>query len=722
MTSSSEDRQDYLVRSRQPRLPPDVLRSIEADPSMAIARRIGAAGEPHTLLVSMSELQAATLAQRYASELIVEPDRPLTSFASTPRPTQQDHKADGDHVMAQKSELDTADNPRSTAPGKAPPGTAAGTQARKGVHIASQARRRYLVAMRRAVGVSPFATPSLTIDDVERALRASPDVEIVDRLGPKALLGAMADGMPHTPHVLVAHMEDRKAEVVHQQGQGHLIVERDQPLNLHDAPFSPPVVTASISGAPPIPIQILVLGDDDAPVEGAEVYLYGSLLPTMGVTNSAGQVTLGLVGDTLQSIRGIQVRPKGDYWSFYQSQPLLDASQPNIVTLKSLSETFQNFPTQQVMGWGQKAMRLDFVPPQLRGQGVKIAIVDSGAATSHEDLRDIAKGVDIVGKANNNNANSWMVDTLSHGSHCAGVISGHSASKIGIVGFAPAAEIHVCKIFPGGQVSALVDALEYCIEQQIDIVNLSLGMDQISEVLEQQLIRAVNLGIACVVAAGNSGGPVQYPAASPNVLAVAAVGRMGEFPPDSSHAQTVQGVGPDGFFSPRFTCFGPEIALCAPGVAIVSSVPPNSFAAWDGTSMAAPHVTGLGALVLAHHPDFSGTFKARNAQRVARLFQILKASARPVNLGDPRRTGFGIPDAPTALGLHLTTQVPQPQPSTQFNAAANPANQPFTVTVQAAPGSVPVGPAPWANVSPQLAAATGSHGPWGMRQPGYWTW
>jgi hypothetical protein len=73
--------------------------------------------------------------------------------------------------------------------------------------------------------------------------------------------------------------------------------------------------------------------------------------------------------------------------------------------------------------------------------------------------------------------------------------------------------------------------------------------------------------------------------------------------------------------------------------------------------MAASHVTGLAALVLAHHPDFQGPFKPRNADRVDRLFQILRASTQPVNAGDPRRTGFGIPDVLVALGL-----APQLQP------------------------------------------------------------
>jgi subtilisin family serine protease len=300
-------------------------------------------------------------------------------------------------------------------------------------------------------------------------------------------------------------------------------------------------------------------------------------------------------------------------------------------------------------------MRLDQITLERPGQGVKVAIIDSGAAITHEDLRNITKGVDVLGKSTQ--TNNWMVDTLAHGSHCAGIIAGSSANKVGIVGFAPAAEIHVCKIFPGGQISQLIDALEYCIEQQIDVINLSLGMEQISEALEQVLARVASLGIAVIAAAGNSGGRVQYPASSPNVLAVAAIGKIGEFPPDSYHAQTVQNVSPEGFFSPRFTCFGEKIGLCAPGVAVLSSVPENSFAAWDGTSMAAPHVTGVAALVLAHHPDFAGAFRPRSFHRVKRLFDILQLSARPINVGDPQRTGFGMHDAPTALGLQLGGQL-----------------------------------------------------------------
>jgi subtilisin family serine protease len=119
----------------------------------------------------------------------------------------------------------------------------------------------------------------------------------------------------------------------------------------------------------------------------------------------------------------------------------------------------------------------------------------------------------------------------------------------------------------------------------------------------------------------------------------------------------------DGYFSADFTCFGSEIDVAAPGVAVVSSVPPNNFVPMDGTSMATPHVTGLAALILAHHRDFSeGAFRVRNAARVMRLWDIIKRSCRPLNLGDPQRTGAGLPDTLVALGLQPMTTFPVTPP------------------------------------------------------------
>ncbi|WP_151446091.1 S8 family serine peptidase [Lacisediminimonas profundi] len=514
-------------------------------------------------------------------------------------------------------------------------------------------KSQFLVASRQTDGLMTMGLMPLQSNVIEQALRSNPEIEIVDIIKPKAGIGAFAAGMGDSSSVMVARMADEKASVLQQQGQGRLIVEHDQSLHLLDPSQAVPGLVSGFmtQGGVPAQVGIVVLGSNNAPVAGAEVYLFGSLLPANATTDEQGRAVLTLYGETPESITALYVKPKADYWSFYQRNPDIDFQSPNGVGLRPLAEwpSLSMFPQQQALGWGQRAMRLDRLPPQFRGQGIKIAIIDSGAATSHDDLKGLHLGIDILNKKTA--PDKWSEDMIAHGSHCAGVIAGGDGPH-GVRGFAPDAEIHVCKLFPGGQVSQLIDALEYCIEQQVDVVNLSLGGAQPSEALEQQLLRARRQGIACIVAAGNSGNEVQYPASSPHVLAVAAIGKLGEFPPDSYHTETVgSGIDSDGYFSAKFSCFGPQIAVCAPGVAIASSVPTNNFAVWDGTSMAAPHVTGLAALILAHHPDFKQRYAARSAERVERLFQVIRYSARPINVGNASKTGFGLPDVLIALGL-----------------------------------------------------------------------
>ena len=98
----------------------------------------------------------------------------------------------------------------------------------------------------------------------------------------------------------------------------------------------------------------------------------------------------------------------------------------------------------------------------------------------------------------------------------------------GIRGIAPEADVIVLKVLPGGRCSTLIEAIDRCIEEQVDVINLSLCTTRPSVLVEQRLQQARQLGIACIAAAGNTSGPVAYPASSSAVLAVAAVGRLGE--------------------------------------------------------------------------------------------------------------------------------------------------------------------------------------------------
>ncbi|MGH7516316.1 MAG: S8 family serine peptidase [Gemmatimonadales bacterium] len=484
------------------------------------------------------------------------------------------------------------------------------------------------------------------------ALERDPEISFKRTLTPSGF-GPLAAGLPGQQEIIVAEMPRDRAEQMSRLPQ--LVMEPDHQIVLGDptVPFirDPGAVVPRGTGQK---LTISVTGKEQAPIEGANVFLIGDEWPALAVTEANGQAEITWFGDSVASIRGLYVKPRSDYWSRWVPEPALDPNQPNLVSLTPLDETYPNFPNQEVVGWGLRAMRLDQLPTQYRGHGVRVAVVDSGVAKGHPDLQPVVKGgYDTTTQS----PDTWEQDEIGHGSHCAGIIAGYEDGK-GIRGIAPGAEVFAIKVFPGGRLSNLIDALNRCVELQVDLVNLSLGSDQPSELLEEKVRQMKELGIACIVAAGSSGGPVQYPASSPHVLAVAAVGKLGEFPADSYHAVEVWEGSPDGseeYFSARFTCSGPEIDVCAPGVAILSCVPPNTYGVWDGTSLAAPHVTGLAALVLADHPDFQGPFRVRNATRVERLFQILRQSARPLNLGDPNRTGAGMPDAVNALLL------PQPE-------------------------------------------------------------
>ena len=503
-------------------------------------------------------------------------------------------------------------------------------------------RERYIIGTRTAPGGQGQLQHSM--DDVVQYLGRQENVEVIKRIklgGPQPFT---SNG--HTVNeVVVAKIDEGKAQRLRGLAPPHLIIERDSLLACADYQ-SVPASVAPIGTLLPLrsvatDIAIRVIGERDQPLARATVVIDGGELPAQALTDETGTARITFFGSSTEAIRALFIRAASNHWDRLIPAPRL-SSGINTVKLRPLSEFYPHFPTARLLGWGQRLMGIDPTAGRFSGSGVRIGLIDSGCDNSHPLLRHIVQGKDFT----NGSADAgWTQDLVSHGTHCAGIINASSTEQ-GVVGCAPAAELHVFKVIPEGRVSDLLAALDECIEREVDVINISVVSDEFSELLSQKLHEARQKGIACIVAAGNSGGPLAFPAMLPGVMAVAAVGKLKEFPEDSSHILSVvpQLIGSDDIFPANFSGVGPQVAISAPGVAIVSTVPAGGYAAADGTSAAAAHVTGLAALVLAHHPLFQeGPFRVRSEQRVQALFELIRASAVP-RFPDPRRGGAGVPD------------------------------------------------------------------------------
>lgn len=512
-----------------------------------------------------------------------------------------------------------------------------------GVDVVGAQRRQYLLAPKaglpaRAAGVAP-----LSVGQFNATVQGLDVVRRIKR--PRETMATLAAGQGEATDVAVCNLEPERAELIAATAP-QLSIGENAPLGYDGGPINPLRDVPSLGGSllaltavKPRPIRFQVLGVGDKPLEGAVVTLTGDTVPGQLPTDAKGEATLDLYTLQDRPARALHVTKPGGYWDLYLTEPDLSDSTTNIVRLRSYTETISGFPEGFNHGWGQRMMGLSRLAG-FTGDGVKIAIIDSGADNSHPLLAHIQLGRDLSEGAD---PAAWNNDIVGHGTHCTGIIAARSDRQLR--GFAPDAEVHVLKVFPGGRYDSLIDALDYCIERRIDVVNMSLGGgDTVNPVVEETIATAVHSGVACIVAAGNSGDAVKYPARSPNALAVAAVGDYDEAQPNSWDRSNVrpQFLAADGVFSPAFTCHGPEVAVCAPGVAIISTVPGGGFEAQTGTSMAAPHVTGLAALLLAHHPIFREVLRERNQARVAGLFSMIRSMCVSYPFGFDR-TGFGLP-------------------------------------------------------------------------------
>ena len=546
-----------------------------------------------------------------------------------------------------------------------------------------QRKQRYLIGFRSLLGIGPLQ-PDPFLDrlahmegvEIIRRLRGHaaaafdaqtsmhPQASLLADLGSQTITQPIANS-----EVLVVRMDEQRGDALRLNAPPHVVFERDAPLGYSHMAVPELMSWQLAARAMPYPrprseIRVRVLGEGDRPLANAVVNLYGpGGFPAQAITDSSGQASLQADALDETGAVAIYVRPVADYWERYIHNPSLELGRVNLIRLNPLDRTSARFPGERPYAWGQRIMRFDRAAADWTGSGAKIGIIDSGCDNSHPQLRHIVRGTDLTRERDQSprvqDAQSWRLDELGHGTHCAGTIAAAGPSQV-MTGCAPAAEVHVFKVVPGGYSSDLIDALDQCMARDLDIVQIGVSSDQFSELVAQKITEARLHGVACVAAAGNSGTTVQFPGNVPGVMTVSAVGKLGEYPQDTRHGQRAlpQMIGSSGIYATNFSCFGPQVGVCAPGVAIVSSVPGGGYAAWDGCSMAAAHVAGLSALLLAHHPMLQAiNYAGRAEQRVSVLFDLLRAAAIPYAQVDPNRVGAGLPDLQQVPGLSPAGQL-----------------------------------------------------------------
>ncbi|MFC0015454.1 MULTISPECIES: S8 family peptidase [Allobacillus] len=254
------------------------------------------------------------------------------------------------------------------------------------------------------------------------------------------------------------------------------------------------------------------------------------------------------------------------------------------------------------------------------GDGVKVAVLDTGIDRSHSDL-NVAGGFSAYDSGAN--ADPYN-DGSGHGTHVAGTIAAQD-NNLGVLGVTPNVELYAVKVLDNqgsGTYADIAEGIEWAIQNNMDVINMSLGGSSSSSILKEYSDLAYDSGILVVAAAGNEGSflwfdTVGYPAAYDSVVAVAAV--------DENNQRG------------SFSSVGSQVELSAPGVQILSTVPGNGYDSYNGTSMASPHVAGVAAQVWQAKPGLS------NVQ----LRQLLRDTAEP--LGAQREYGYGLVQSMDAI-------------------------------------------------------------------------
>lgn len=284
--------------------------------------------------------------------------------------------------------------------------------------------------------------------------------------------------------------------------------------------------------------------------------------------------------------------------------------------------------------WGLKAIRLSKAWAVAKGEGVVVAVSDTGISAAHPDLypqmwtNPGETGLDSKGKSKANNGvdddgNGYVddvygwnfvkksgggVDNHFHGTHVAGTIAARVTKAM--AGVAPRARVMDVSFLDskgsGNDING-AKTIVYAVDQGAKIINCSWGGTKRNATLEKAIAYAESKGVLVVVAAGNDNQDTDRKPSYPNVY-------------DFANIVSVGATSTEGGSRASFSNYGKTtVELAAPGDSIKSLKPNSGYTSLSGTSMATPHVSGVAALVWSAHPNYSAAQvkKALMATRAA---------------------------------------------------------------------------------------------------------
>ena len=276
-----------------------------------------------------------------------------------------------------------------------------------------------------------------------------------------------------------------------------------------------------------------------------------------------------------------------------------------------------------------------------KGAGVTIAIIDTGVDGSVAELRGaVAAGADFSGAGTGGRPEGGDGD--EHGTMVASLAAGRgSGTNAGVLGVAPAASLISASVgFGAGDDNSdqeIADAVTWSVDHGAKVINLSLTRNTLDwpESWDKAFLYAEDHDVVVVAAAGNRGGgtaEVGAPATMPGVLGVGGVTQNGTSSTDAS----AQGI---------------TLGISAPSENLVGVIPGGGYVLWDGTSGAAPIVSGVVALVRAAHPELSA------ANVINRIVKTAHDKGAP---GADFLYGYGLVDAAAAVSTDVPSVTANP--------------------------------------------------------------